>query len=154
MEVVETGGFGHVTWYSKDVMPSPNGHVECTALATDRAIMRKRTVVKEVMAYIYRAGEDIEQARRAGGKKLEAIVRIVRKHIPAHTREAIIASLDPELRAINYRHLNVDKDGLKLIMDLAIEGGILKQGVDIDALPIPVLQSPLHLPGHSGIARV
>ena len=27
-DVVETGGFGHVAWYSKDVMPWPNGHVE------------------------------------------------------------------------------------------------------------------------------
>lgn len=132
-DVVETGGFGHVAWYSKDVMPWPNGHVECISLATDQAIKYKFAAVKEVMAYIHRAGEDIEQARQAGGKALEAIVRIVRKHIPAHTRAAIIASLDPKLRVINYQHLNVDKAGLKQIMDLAVEGGILKQAVDIDA---------------------
>lgn len=37
-DVVETGGFGKVAWYSKDVMPWKNGHVECIALATDKAI--------------------------------------------------------------------------------------------------------------------
>ncbi|WP_256717759.1 ABC transporter substrate-binding protein [Shewanella sp. UCD-KL12] len=30
-DVVETGGFGHVAWYSKDVMPWKHGHVECIA---------------------------------------------------------------------------------------------------------------------------
>ncbi len=132
-DVVETGGFGRVAWYSKDVMPWPHGHVECIALATDGAIANKFDAVKEVMHYIHQAGQDIEQARQAGGEILEKIVRIVRKHIPAHTRKAIIASLDSELRVINYQHLNVDKAGLKQIMDLAVEGGILKQGVNIDA---------------------
>ncbi len=56
----------------------------------------------------------------------------MRKHIPAHTREAIIASLDPKLKVINYQYLNVDKAGLKQIMDLAVEGGILESPVDID----------------------
>lgn len=132
-DVVETGGFGHVAWYSRDVMPWQHGHVECIALATDQAIANKYDAVKEVMAYIHQAGEDIEQARNEGGDKLEAIVKIVRKHIPAHTREAIIASLNPDLRVINYQHLNIDKEGLKQIMDLAVEGGILKKEIDIDA---------------------
>ncbi len=132
-DVVETGGFGKVAWYSKDVMPWKNGHVECIALATDKAIANKFVAVKEVMKYIRQAGQDIEQARNEGGDKLEAIVDIVRKHIPAHTREAIIASLDPKLKVINYQHLNVDKGGLKQIMDLAVEGGILGSPVDIDA---------------------
>jgi NitT/TauT family transport system substrate-binding protein len=113
-------------------MPWPEGHVECIALATDKAIAEKTDAVNEVMSYIRKAGEDIEQARNEGGDKLEAIVEIVRKHIPAHNREAIIASLDPELRVINYQNLNVDKAGLKQIMDLAVEGGILKQAVNID----------------------
>ncbi len=131
-DVVETGGFGKVAWYSKDVMPWKNGHVECIALATDKAIANKFEALKEVMKYIRQAGQDIEQARNEGGDKLEAIVDIVRKHIPAHTREAIIASLDPELKVINYQRLNVDKAGLKQIMDLAVEGGILGSPVDID----------------------
>ncbi len=131
-DVVETGGFGKVAWYSKDVMPWPDGHVECIALATDKAIAEKSDAVNEVMGYIRKAGEDIELARNEGGDKLEAIVEIVRKHIPAHNREAIIASLDPKLRVINYQNLNVDKAGLKQIMDLAVEGGILKQAVNID----------------------
>jgi len=131
-DVVETGGFGKVAWYSKDVMPWKNGHVECIALATDKAIANKFEALKEVMKYIRQAGQDIEQARNEGGDKLEAIVDIVRKHIPAHTREAIIASLDPELKVINYQSLNVDKAGLKQIMDLAVEGGILGSPVDID----------------------
>jgi NitT/TauT family transport system substrate-binding protein len=33
---------------------------------------------------------------------------------------------------INYQHLNIDKAGLKLIMDLAVEGGILSKAVNID----------------------
>lgn len=132
-DVVETGGYGHVGWYSKDVMPWEHGHVECIAIATDKAIATKQDAVKEVMRYIHQAGEDIEQARSVGGEQLEQIVAIVRKHIPAHTRDAIIASLDPRLRVINYQHLNVDKAGLKQIMDLAVEGGILKQPVDVDS---------------------
>lgn len=131
-DVVETGGFGHVAWYSKDVMSWPNGHVECIALATNKAIAEKFEASREVMRYIHRAGQDIEQARTEGGKKLDSIVKIVHKHIPAHTREAIIASLDPELRVINYQTLNIDKAGLKLIMDLAVEGGILNQPLNID----------------------
>ncbi|MEE9395468.1 MAG: ABC transporter substrate-binding protein [Methylococcales bacterium] len=132
-DVVETGGFGYVAWYSKDVMPWPHGHVECIAVATDQTITRKFDALKEVMHYIRQAGADIEKARSEGGTALEAIVEIVRKHIPAHSREAIIASLDPKLRVINYQHLDVDKPGLQQIMELAIEGGILTQTVDIDA---------------------
>lgn len=136
-DVVETGGFGHVAWYSKDVMPWKHGHVECIAVATDKAIKNKADAVKEVMNYIQRAGADIEQAREEGGEALDAIVRIVQKHIPAHTREAIIASLNPELRVINYQYLNIDKAGLKQIMDLAVEGGILKQAINIDDFADP-----------------
>lgn len=131
-DVVETRGSGHVAWYSKDVVSWPNGHVECIALATDKAIKDKFDAVKEVMHYIHKAGADIEQARVDGGAALEEIVSIIRKHIPAHSQQAIIASLSPELRVINYQHLNVDKLGLQQIMDLAIEAGILKQAINID----------------------
>lgn len=34
---------------------------------------------------------------------------------------------------INCRHLNLEKAGLKQIMDLAVEGGILKKAIAIDA---------------------
>ncbi len=78
VDVVETGGFGHVAWYSKDVMPWKYGHVECIALATHIAIDKKFNAIKEVMAYIQKAGNDIEQARNEDGEKLEAIVQIVR----------------------------------------------------------------------------
>jgi len=132
-DVVETGVFGHVAWYSKDVMPWKHGHVECIALANNNAIENKFKAVKEVMSFIHKAGRDIEQARMAGGDKLEAIVKIVRKHISAHNREAIIARLDPTLKVINYEHLNIYKAGLKLIMDLDVEGCILKHAIDIDA---------------------
>ena len=132
-DIVETQGYGHVAWYSKDVMPWKHGHVECIALATDTAIANKKDAVKEVMRYIHKAGEDIEYARNKGGKAIDEIVSIVRKHIPLHTREAIIASLDPKLRVINYEFLNVDKEGLKQIMDLAVEGGILSRAVDIES---------------------
>lgn len=131
-DVVETGGFGHVAWYSKDVMPWQHGHVECIALATDNTIATKFKATNEVMYYIQKAGQDIEKARNQGGAALEEIVTIVRKHIPLHTRKAIIASLNPKLKVINYQHLNIDKAGLKLIMDLAVEGEIIKRGVNID----------------------
>lgn len=57
----------------------------------------------------------------------------MRKHIKAHTPEAIVASLNPNLRVINYQHLNIDEAGLKQIMDYAVEGGILKKPIDIKA---------------------
>ncbi len=132
-DIAETGGFGRIAWYSKDVMSWPHGHIECIALATKQAISKKFKALKEVMHYIQLAGQDIEIARQEGGDALTKIVDIVRKHIPSHTSKAIIASLDPSLQVINYRHLNIDKAGLKQIMDFAIEGGILKQAIDIDA---------------------
>jgi len=131
-DVVETQKFGHIAWYSKDVLPWPAGHVECIALATDSAISSKYEATQEVMRYIRQAGNDIEKARKAGGKELEKIVTIVRKHIPQHNRNAIIASLDPKLRVINYQQLNIDKPGLKLIMDLAVEGSIIAEPINID----------------------
>ncbi len=131
-DVVETGGFGHIAWYSKDVLPWENGHVECIALATNKAISAKFNATKEVMFYIQKAGKDIEQARLKGGEQLNEIVKIIRKHIPAHTKEAIIASLDSKLNVINYKNLNIDKEGLRIIMDIALEGGILKNKVDIN----------------------
>ncbi|MBL4783087.1 MAG: ABC transporter substrate-binding protein [Porticoccaceae bacterium] len=132
-DVVETGGFGYVAWYSKDVMPWPGGHVECITLATDRAIADKFTALQEVMGYIQRAGEDIESAREAGGEALQAIVDMIIQHIPAHNQQAIEASLDADLRVINYQKLNVDKPGLQQIMDYAIDAGLLSREVDIDA---------------------
>jgi len=132
-DVVETQKYGHVAWYSKDVIPWPAGHVECIAIATDNAIADKYEAVQEVMHYIRQAGNDIEKAREVGGTELDKIVDIVRKHIPSHNRNAIIASLDPKLRVINYQQLNIDKPGLKLIMDLAVEGNILAEPIDINA---------------------
>ncbi|WP_022942129.1 ABC transporter substrate-binding protein [Psychromonas hadalis] len=131
-DVVETGGFGYIAWYSKDVLPWENGHVECIALATDLAIKNKYLATKEVMDFIKIAGTDIEQARKIGGRALDEIVIIVQKHIPEHTRDAIIASLDPDLRVINYQSLNIDEAGLKLIMNLALEADILKKSIDIE----------------------
>ena len=132
-DIVETGGFGHVAWYSKDVMPWPNGHVECIAIATDDCIRNKREALKEVIYYIHKTGIDIEKARQQGGPAMTAISDMIRKHIPEHSHESIIQSLRPDLNVINYRHLNVDKGGLKQIMDLSVEAGILKKPIDIDA---------------------
>ena len=135
-DVVETRAFGHVAWYSKDVLPWPKGHVECIAIATDDCIQNKKEALREVIRYIHKAGMDIEQARVTGGKEMVAISDMIRKHIPEHNREAIAQSLRPDLNVINYRNLNVDrnaKDGLAQIMKLAIESGVLKEGIDIDA---------------------
>jgi len=132
VDIVETGGFGHIAWYSKDVLPSQYGHIECITLATNQALSTKFRATKEVMQYIHLAGQDIEQARHEGGEKMEVLVNIIQKHIKAHTRDAIIASLNPKLNVINYNHLNIDKPGLKLIMGLALNGGILKNAINID----------------------
>ena len=132
-DIVESQNFGHVAWYSKDIMPWPGGHVECITLATKSAIKEKFDAVKEVKQYIQRAGADIELARKRGGDDLNEIVEIIRRHIPAHTPQAIIASLDPGLKVINYEHLNIDVEGFKQIMDLAVEAKIIKQGLDISA---------------------
>lgn len=136
-DIVETEGFGYVAWYSKDVIEWENGHVECIAIATDRAIENKYLATKEVMDFIKIAGADIEKARETGGVELDKIVKIVQKHIPMHSKEAIIASLAPDLRVINFQELNIDKPGLKQIMDLAVEAKILKSGIDIDAFSAP-----------------
>ncbi len=131
-DIVEAQGFGHVAWYSKDVMPWPKGHVECIMLAKDKAISEKGEALKEVIYFIHKAGKDIEDARRMGGKAMIEISNMIRKHMPEHTKEAIIQSLRLDLNVINYKYLNIDKKGLKLIMDYAVEGGILKRPVDID----------------------
>ena len=133
-DVVETKGFGHVTWYSKDVMKwPPHGHVECIVIATDECIREKPKALREVIHHIHQAGLDIEAGRKEGGAGMAAITNMIRKHIPEHNEQAIIESLRPDLNVINYRHLNVDKAGLKQIMDLAVEGGILREPIDIDA---------------------
>lgn len=131
-DIVETGSYGHVARYSKDVISWPHGHVECITLATDQAIENKTDAVKEVMHYIHKAGADIEYARNEGGAVLEEIVTIIRKHIPAHSQQANIASLSSELNVINYQHLNVDKPRLQQIMDLTIEAGFLQAPINID----------------------
>jgi NitT/TauT family transport system substrate-binding protein len=132
-DVVETNGFGLVAWYSKDVMPYPHGHVECIAIATDNCINNKRKALEEVIFYLHKAGLDIENARKSEGDEINDIVNMIRKHIPEHNKEAIIQSLRLDLNVINYKNLNVDKGGLKQIMDLAVEGGILKSPIDINA---------------------
>jgi len=134
-DIVETRGYGHVAWYSKDVMPWPKGHVECIAIATDRAINSKQKAVGEVIHFIHRAGLDIERARERGGAAMDEIAAMIRKHIPEHNRDAIFQSLRPDLSVINYRHLNVDdnaKQSLRQIMGLAIEAGILEGKIDIE----------------------
>ncbi|EWH10939.1 hypothetical protein DS2_06596 [Catenovulum agarivorans DS-2] len=131
-DVVETGGFGHVAWYSKDVLQWPKGHVECITLAKDASILHKKDAVLEVKHFIQQAGADIELAKTEGGAALEQIVQIIQKHIPAHNRAAVVASLSPQLNAINYHDLELDKAGLELVMKYAVRAGILSQPIDIE----------------------
>ncbi len=136
-EVVESGGFGKVGWYSKDVMQHEHGHVECIIIAKDSVIANKRAALQEVVEYIHQAGRDIELARQHGGQPLEEIVAMIRKHIPAHSREAIIQSLRSDLNVINYQNLNVDdnaKRSFHEIMELAHEAGFIQRRIDIDQL--------------------
>jgi len=132
-DVAEQMGLGRIAWYSKDVVRWPRGHVECIILAKDNAIAEKRAAVAEVVRYIHQAGIDIEAARREGGAPLDEIIAMIRRHIPEHTPRAIRESLRPDLNVINYHHLNVDKGGLRQIMDLSVEAGIIPAPVDIDA---------------------
>ena len=139
-DVVETGGFGYVAWYSKDVLRWPKGHVECIAIATDDCIRNKAEALREVIYYIHQAGLDLEAARRAdrdagllGGPAMLALSEMIRKHVPEHNQETITQSLRLDLDVINYRNLNLDKAGLRQVMDLAVEGGILSAPIDIDS---------------------
>jgi len=132
-DVVETGGYGKVAWYSKDVIEWPHGHVECIMIASDDAIENKTEALKELISYIHQAGKDIDAARARGGQALEDIAVLVNQYIPAHNVEAVMQSLRADLAVINYSNMNVDQPGLQQIMDLAVEGGILKNAVDLDA---------------------
>jgi NitT/TauT family transport system substrate-binding protein len=72
-----------------------------------------------------------------GGKELDDIIKMIRKHIPMHTPEAIKQSLRADIMAINYKNLNVDtnsKESFSRIMDLAYEGGFIKEKIDIESL--------------------
>lgn len=136
-EIAESGGFGTVGWYSKDVMQHPNGHVECIIIAKDEVIRDKRLALQEVIDYIHQAGRDIESARQAGGEAMDAIIGMIQTHIPSHSSDAIRESLRPDLMVINYNHLGVDENAkwsIRQIMDLAVEAGFLKRKIDISAL--------------------
>lgn len=136
-EVVEIGGSGVVGWYSKDVMHHKNGHVECIVIAKDKVIHEKRKALQEVIKYIHMAGRDIESARLNGGKEMDDVVQIVRKHMPSHSKEAIIQSLCADLHVINYNNLNVDshaKESLRHIMNLAFEAGFIEKKIDINEM--------------------
>ncbi len=131
-DIVETENYGYVGWYSKDVIVWPKGHVECIAIAQDKTIKEKHEALKEVIYYIHQAGLDIEIAKQEASLKMDDIVKKIRKHIPKHNANAITQSLRSDLNVINYYNLNIDKSGLKLIMDLAVEGKILKTPIDIN----------------------
>jgi NitT/TauT family transport system substrate-binding protein len=110
----------------------PKGHVECIIIAKDSSIKNKKEALKELVEFIHKSGDDIEKAKDKGGKSLEDIAEIIEKYIPKHRKKAVIQSLRKDLDVINYKNLNIDKDGLKYIMDLAIEGNILDHPISID----------------------
>lgn len=132
-DIVETNGFGYVAMYSKDVVIWPNGHIDCIAIAQNEAIQEKRDALKEVIYYIHKAGQDIDEARKKGGKALTEIAEIIHNnYIKSHSVKAIEHSLDERLAVINYSNLNNDLGGIKQIMDLAVEAGLLQQKINID----------------------
>ncbi len=133
-QIVEDGGYGKVVWYSKDVIKSDKGHVECIIIASDNAIKNKAAALKEVIHYVHKAGKDIQDAMASGGPALTDIAKLVNSnYIKLHTVPAIEASLNKDLGVINYVNLNNDKPGLKVIMDLAVESGVMKKAIDIDS---------------------
>lgn len=136
-ELVETNHYGYVGWYSKDVMQHELGHVECIIIAKNDVIAQKNKALKEVIHFIHKAGRDIEHARHKGGDHLDEIIQMVQRHIPQHSKEAIIESLRPDINAINYLNLNVDdnsKNSFREIMELAHEAKLIKQTIDIEQL--------------------
>ncbi len=136
-EITDTQGYGKVAWYSKDVMNHPNGHVECIIIAKDKAIKEKRAALKEVIYFIHKAGQDIETARKSDSNDMDKIIQMIQKHIPSHTRSAILESLRPDLNVINYKNLNINresKNSFKEIMDLAFKAGFIKQKINIRKL--------------------
>lgn len=133
-DVVESQGFGKVVWYSKDIIPWNNGHVECIIIATNDAIINKKEALKEVIEYIHKAGADIQNAMVNGGTELKELATIINnKYVKLHSVESIEASLSSELDVINYKNLNNDEAGLKVIMDLAVESGVMPSPIDIEA---------------------
>lgn len=132
INLAETQGVANVLWYSKDVLSTEKGHVECIALASNAALASKEQAVAEVFQAIKKAGLYIETVRARGREQLTELATMIRKHIPAHTVEAIKLSLNPKKKVINYHNLDVDRAGLKQIMSLAVESGVLKQAIDID----------------------
>ena len=130
-DMVETGNYGHVAWYSRDVLPWARGPGGCIALAPGRALAARAPAIREVVHHLHQAGQDIEAAREEGGAAMAAISAMIRKHIPEHSAAAITQSLRLDLDVINYRHLNVDEGGLKQVMELAVEGGILRKRIDV-----------------------
>lgn len=131
-EVVESGGYGKVVWYSKDVLKWENGHVECIIIATDYAIKNKTAALKEVISYIHQAGIDIQLAIVNQGSELDEIAEIINKnYINAHSPSVIKSSLHKDIGAINYVNLNNDVAGISMIMDLAVESGVMKKPINI-----------------------
>jgi NitT/TauT family transport system substrate-binding protein len=136
-DIAETAGHGYVAWYSRDVLRHPQGHVECVIIAKDQVIAQKGQALREVIHYIHRAGRDLETARHQGGDALHAVIALIRKHVPAHSEDAIRESLRADLNVINYLNLNVDanaKSSFQVIMELAREAGFIRQLVDIESL--------------------
>jgi len=135
-QIIQSQGDGQIVWYSKDVMRHEKGHVECIVIAKDESITHKAEAIKEIIYYIHKAAQDIENARK-DPKALQGIIKMIQKHIPAHTSKAISQSLASDTMGINYRNLNVDnnaKKSLKKIMELALEAGFIQKRVDIEAL--------------------
>lgn len=136
-EIAESEAHGHVAWYSKDVLPTAKGHVECIIIAKNEVIEKKKKALKEVIYFIHKAGQDIEAARKKGGPFLDEIIAMIQRQIPQHNRRAIIETLRPDLMAINYINLNVDtesKENFRKIMELAFEAGFIGKMIDIEAL--------------------
>lgn len=136
-DVVETENKGRVAWYSKDVLPSERGHIDCIMVATNQAVHNKTAAVREVVHYIHQAGKDLEAARAGGEAALREIAAMIRKHIPEHSEQAILASLDKKLKVIGYHDLNIDVPALREIMDLAVEAGVMPGPIDLDAFSDP-----------------
>lgn len=135
--IAERQESGRLAWYSKDVMRAPLGHVGGLLIAKRHVMDNKREALQEVVDAIHQAARDIEAARRERGEKMGALIEMIQRWMPDHTADTIREVLTSRIDTINYNNLAVTDsaiEGVREIMRLAHEAGILRQEADLDQM--------------------
>lgn len=130
--VAQENSNAQVVWTSKQIIETQFGHVECIIIATDDAIKNKRDALAEVLNAIHLAADQLQNAIDGDDQKLSEFADVIQKnYVQSQKVEYIKASLSKQAGIINYRSLDNDHDGLKQIMDLAVEARIMDSAIDI-----------------------